>query len=535
MKLANNIEKLIRHSRVLNVDTKIEMDQRILGDALAAYEKSVRTKSALVKPNVYAAIMKSKIVRLTAAVLIITVVLWVISFWPSGSSTNGKWWLGPPTAWGQEIIASLEGVQALVYRDRHAQVSDYGPTEFGRGWQRFYIAKNKRRRDRYDDGINITNTQWIVPDGEGLLLVEVSFEYECYFTKKVQTCDFLPARMEWMCSLVRLLGKADRHLGITILEGRECVGFEIAGSKRSDNTHRRFERIWLDIETKLPVRIERHRIPSSFDANRTLISIYDQFEYYRHVAADMFEPDIPEGFINAHPDEVQEARDRETKGEMVFADVPEGLIDEIVAALRDVETCVYVETGVPPHREDARYVYLSKNAWRIDHYSGEQLQTTEWFIIQQDMDASLLELEDKAKAYVVAKWECNYDSNTVRVIGHTVESGWHHHPMSHILFLAGFCDRADRFIDSTVIDGVKCFGFEISAKKYGDNPDTTIVRLWFDVETKLPVSIELEYVMDDRLETRVKDQFEWNLGLPADTFVPQVPEGFMLRGSEDNR
>ncbi len=26
--------------------------------------------------------------------------------------------------------------------------------------------------------------------------------------------------------------------------------------------------------------------------------------------------------------------------------------------------------------------------------------------------------------------------------------------------------------EQDVIDGVKCFGFEISAKKYGDNPDT---------------------------------------------------------------
>jgi outer membrane lipoprotein-sorting protein len=524
-----DIEARVRN---LNIPTSLDMDKRVLAVSLAAYEKSIEKRAALPVSDVYSLATKKKIAGLTAAVAIIIIFLWGIIDWPSGRPKNGKWWLGPPAAWGQEIIASLERVQAIVFRQRHVKVYDYGPAEVGIGWSKNYCSKDAYRSDNYDwrDGSSVLNTQWILPDGEASIKYEVSYEYECYFKEKCARLPFYQDMMDHLRRYVGLLDKADRILGIQQFDGHDCVGFEISANR--DHPDGRFDRIWFDIGTKLPARIERHGMRGSFHRGQMLTTIQDQFEYYAEVPADMFEPNIPEGFINAHPDEVQVAIDFETKGEMVFADVPEGLTDEILAALRDIETCVYVGTGAPPHREYARYVYLSKNAWRIDCYSPEQLQTTEWFIIQQDMDASLLQFEGKAKPYIVAEWECDYDAKTVRVIGHTVESGWHQHPMSNILFLAGFCDRADRFIASAVIDGVECFGFEISAKKYGDNPDTTINRLWFDVETKLPVRMELEYIMDGRLETRVRNRFEWNPELPDDTFIPEIPEGFTLTGSD---
>ncbi|MHC4659685.1 MAG: hypothetical protein ACYS83_11015 [Planctomycetota bacterium] len=541
-----DIEALVRD---LNIPTTVDMDRRVLAVGLAAYEKSIKT---MTRPNVYTLITRSKIARSTVAVAIIIAFLWGIIDWPSGSPKNGKWWLGPPAAWGQEIIASLDRIQALVHRARSATVPAYGPTEFSTNWARRYYAKdNSWRRDRYNhDGKTLTNTTWIVHDGDVQRKIEVSYEYECYFEETgnweyyergiweyYRSYDKELDRLRWY---VGLLDRADRILGTRIFEGRECVGFEIAGDKYGSELDGRFDVIWFDVETHLPARIENHGCQSSYRAGSTLTIIEDQFEYYAEVPADLFEPNIPEGFINAHPDEVRAARDRETKGEMVFADVPEGLTEEIAAALNGVETGVYRDRTYYNGKgiySDPKYVYLSENAWLIECYSGEELQTTTVFIIQQDADASLLELEERTEACLLEEWHCDYDANTVKVIGRTIKSQfWRRwHPMDHILFLVGFCDRADRFIEEAVIGGVECFGFEISAKKYGNNRDGVFHRLWFDSETKLLVRTEFHSEGDRRLiwsnkdsgTTTVHDQFQWNLDLPADVFEPNIPEGFI--------
>ena len=68
--------------------------------------------------SIWKKIMYSRTIKYAAAAVIAIVVLGGISFWPDGSPQNGKWWLGSPAAWGQEIIAELEKIEALVYRDQ---------------------------------------------------------------------------------------------------------------------------------------------------------------------------------------------------------------------------------------------------------------------------------------------------------------------------------------------------------------------------------------------------------------------------------
>ncbi|MHC4792321.1 MAG: hypothetical protein ACYS8Y_12985 [Planctomycetota bacterium] len=74
MKAAGNIEKLIKKFCIkekLCVTTSAEMDKRILDDALVVYEKSRKKKPALTEPNIWRIIMKSRITKLAAAVVVI--------------------------------------------------------------------------------------------------------------------------------------------------------------------------------------------------------------------------------------------------------------------------------------------------------------------------------------------------------------------------------------------------------------------------------------------------------------------------------
>ncbi|MBN2132082.1 MAG: hypothetical protein JW741_21455 [Sedimentisphaerales bacterium] len=461
--------------------------------------------------------MNAKTSRFALAAAIILIVLGGVTFWPSGDAGNGSWWLGPSAAWSQGVLDYLDSIEAVVYRQRSGYVSDYGPAKMSRGWERRYNAADRYRRDRYDDGVNIMNTQWVVPEGDGLLMVEVSHEYECYFTRENEAYGFEEGITERLRSYVRRVDKADRLLEPEVFEGRECVGFEISAAKYGDNPKTRFDRIWFDVETKLPARIERHGISLDFDPGRTLVIIHDQFQYYADVPADLFEPAIPEGYVNAHPDEVRAARDRQAKGEMPVAAVPAGLKDKIVAALKAVETGLY-------HERD--YVYsFSKDAWRREHYIGERLSQGKWYVSEQDLPEGPFELQGGS---VVTETTVDFDSRTATVCEHA-GSSQPRHPMQYIVFVAGLIERADRFYELRNIEGTTCFGFEVSAKKYGDNPDGMIHRLWFDATTTLPVRMEFESPRDDGgTYVKVKNRFIWNPEFSADYFEPAIPSDFAV-------
>ncbi|MDH4238259.1 MAG: hypothetical protein OEW48_01725 [Phycisphaerae bacterium] len=479
---------------------------------LSAFPKH-RLRPAARSFGAWKTLMGKPVIKLAAAAVIIIAVIGGINFWP-----KEKWYMGPPAAWGEEIIRSLGKVKTLVYRQRIASVSDYGNVKMGVGWEKRFCSENDYRRDIYDwhDGTTVINTQWILREPNGPTKYEVSYEYQCYFQEEAGDWFFYSNQMDSFRFYVGLLDRADRILDTKLFEGRECVGFEIRAAKYGDNPEGQFDRIWFDVETKLPARIEKHGLGSNFDAAQTHTVIHDRFEYYMQVQADIFVPQIPQDFVNAHPDEIRAAR----KGEMTFADVPKGLKDQIVAAMKKAKTVVY--------QQGDKNVYLSQNAWRYDYYSGDRLQKTEWYVGKQlDTQETGFEIEDRN--FWIVRTGVDHDSRTYQVSSYYKSR----HPMHEIVFLAGLVDRADRMLENRIIDGIECIGFEISAKKYGDNPDSMIHRLWFSADTKLLVRMEFEWDTDkpskqELVQQFVRDRFQWEPELPADTFTPKIPEGFTL-------
>jgi hypothetical protein len=500
----------------LRYETSAEARERILGKACGAMDDMATSASATGRPRVWRITMNTKTGRCALAAAVLLIVLGGITLWPSGDPETGQWWLGPPAAWGQEILRSLDRIQAVVYQQRSGRTNDYGPPTMSTGWEKRYNARDRYRRDRYDDGVHIMNTQWVVPDDDGLKMIEVSYEHECWFSEHNQAYGFMESMIEQMRWYVALLDRADRILETEIFDGHECVGFEVSAVKYGDNRKGRFDLVWFDVETKLPLRIEHHGI--ALDPGRKLILIYDQFEYFAEVPANLFLPGIPDGYVNAHPDEIRKAREVETKGKMVFAEVPKGLRDKVVAALQTVETGRY-------RRGNVRATF-SGAAWREDHYSGAGLERTHWLMLEGESPEGPFEPQGSS---VVVATTVDYEQGTFRVVEHAASSQ-PRHPMREILRIVGLLDRADTFDEDIEIEGMACFGFEISAKKYGDNPDGAFHRAWFDAATHLPVKMEVEWPRSNGggTSTAVKDQFEWDPVLPGDFFVPQIPPSFTL-------
>ncbi len=84
MSSAEKIKRLFAKSD-LTVNSKI--DDRIINDALAAFDKSEKTQSVSPEPNIWRIIMKSRITKLAAAAVVIIAVM-VGMHW-IGSSIDG--------------------------------------------------------------------------------------------------------------------------------------------------------------------------------------------------------------------------------------------------------------------------------------------------------------------------------------------------------------------------------------------------------------------------------------------------------------
>ncbi len=219
---------------------------------------------------------------------------------------------------------------------------------------------------------------------------------------------------------------------------------------------------------------------------------------------------------------------------MIFADVPVKLRDEIVAVLKEVETAVYQKRSEITVNGDltvypARKIYLSRDCWREDsYYRKSKLQTIEWYVIDKKKQNETT-FGSSDSNFRLTRTIVDFEDNTYSVATYTKDDR-HQHPMNLILFLASFINQADRILENTEIEGIECFVVEVSANKYGNNSPNDKHRMWFDMETKLPVRMEFEYWQSDgqTKSVNVRDQFQWDPELPDDTFTPKIPNGFTL-------
>jgi len=465
-------------------------------------------------------IMTSRAVRLSAAAAAIgTVTFGAWTFLPFSSrpdSKNGRWWLGS-TAWAQEVTEALDKVEVLTYREQPVLVGRYGSSHVSGSWRKYYVARDRRRMDQYYNETKVSS-RWYVPEGQDLVQTDVSYEYQCYTKRREKGGAYQRDPVQRLRSCVQRMDKAERQLGTRTFEGRECVGFEISASKYGSNPKEWIDRIWFDVKTKLPVRIEEHGRPITNRPEKTSSEILHHFEYHAKVPAELFTPVIPEGFINTHPDNVRKAREKKEKGEMSWADIPPELKRDVMAALRKIRTVVYMEN-------DAK-VSVSRQAWRRDSHHGDRLCRTEWSVIEK-ADPAETSFDFNDTDFRLTQTLVDYEHRTFKRIKHDRTSR-PRHPMDSILSQASLIDRADRKLKDSVIEGYTCFGVEVSAKKYGTNPDGMLHRLWFDAATKLPVRLEFEMKRSDgRTDVlRLRDRFQWDPDLPADTFVPKIPQGF---------
>lgn len=262
--------------------------------------------------RIWRLIMQSKVTKLAAAAAIVIIVLCGLTFWPTGGSQNAKWWLGPSTVWGQEILAVLDTVKGVTCREQTFIILADGTTTTSDTWDKLYVSRDSYRKDIYDGSV-LREIQWYVPDGNDMIQHYVRFDLRCYGALRHGGSFGRYDPVERMRFYVGLLDKADKFLGEKVFDGRRCVGFEISAGKYGNNPEQWLDCIWFDVETKLPVCIEERGRPITDNPDKTFTTIKDQFDYNPQLSPDTFVPFVPQGFINAHPDQMKAQQEHQNQ------------------------------------------------------------------------------------------------------------------------------------------------------------------------------------------------------------------------------
>jgi len=291
----------------LNISAKPKTRDRIWREVLFVQEQSDKTDSALVRPNIWRIIMKTKTVEFAAAAVVALIVIGGLTFLPNKGTDGKQWWLAPAAAWSQEIMAALDAFSSVTCREQNVFIMPDGSEHTSMTWDIYHVSSDSYRRDIYDGDV-LREIQWYVPDAGGMVQHSVRFDLKSYFTHTHTGSFGKYDPIDRLRFYVGLLDEADRQLGTKMIDGCECVGFEISASKYGDNPGQWTDCIWFDVETKLPVRIEKRGRPVTGKADMKHTTIQDQFDYDPGLSTDTFVPYTPEGFVFGHPDDIQAAR-----------------------------------------------------------------------------------------------------------------------------------------------------------------------------------------------------------------------------------
>ena len=264
--------------------------------AIVDAKEGSRPGPASIDKALWKRLIQSRVTKLAAAA-VFAIVLWAAIMRPPGVSQNNKWWMG--SAWGQEILESLDTIKGVCCREQTIFIMSDGSKHTSGTWDILCVSIDSYRRDIYDDDV-LRETQWYVPEGNNMIQTAVRFDLGTYSACRHPGSFGNQDPVKRMRFYVMVLKNADnkRLLGEREIEGRRCVGFQISASEYGDNPKGWLDRIWFDVDTKLPVLREHERPcpPDRAQADcQPCITVQDQFDYEPGLPAGAFIPDIPEG------------------------------------------------------------------------------------------------------------------------------------------------------------------------------------------------------------------------------------------------
>jgi hypothetical protein len=288
MRPADNINDLIKK---LKLKASTNLDRRVHDDISMALAESDKTKSAFTQPKIGRTIMKSPIVKLAAAAVIIVLVVLGLFEFIGTDNTSGVVWA--------DVVRKVGASRGLIVRSMDLSPSsedDYSIT---------YTSPKYCRKDFYKDG-QIIRTGYVdfTASGTDTLIDVFHIHKLCSTTtyKKSEYQFFLEWNNDWTNPgfLVQtILSGKHSKLGQKTIEGVLCEGIETTDSAclgplpiQIENLQVEF-RLWVSAETGYPILYES-KMSGEYEGQRDESGcIMDRFQWDVELDPGIFEPNIP--------------------------------------------------------------------------------------------------------------------------------------------------------------------------------------------------------------------------------------------------
>jgi len=301
MKPADEIENVVKK---MSFKAGPEMNQDLWAETSKARNEFHKTILAPGQQNIRRTIMKSRIVKLAAAAVIIALVVLGLFEFTGTDSTSGVVWA--------DVVSKVQASRGLIVRCTDLSPSsedDYSIT---------YTSPKYCRRNFYKDGqiIRTGYTDFTASDTDTLIDVFHMKKF-CLTTtyKKSEYGLFLEWKDDWTNPgflVQKILSCEHRKLGQKTIEGVLCEGIETTDPAyigplpgQVNNLQVEF-RLWVSAETGYPVQYESKMSGEHEGEVWESESVTDQFQWDVELDPGIFEPNIPADYERLTWPEIKE-------------------------------------------------------------------------------------------------------------------------------------------------------------------------------------------------------------------------------------
>jgi len=295
MRSAENIKKLIKNLD-LSIDTNTKTDQTILNELLDTQKKTMKQQPAFILPNIRRKIMKSPIIKLAAAAVIIAVVVLGLFEFIGGDGGSGVVWA--------EVARKVQASGSLVTRWRESGSVSSTVVFEETDYSIKYFSPLGSRTDVYRDG-QVAWSRCTNAETKTTTVVYHGDKRYYSYQRDEGIEEFLDKDEDWTNPIYlvqTILSIEHTELGQKTVDGILCEGLEtsdpavmgdLVDMADSLDVHMI---LWVDVQTQYPVRFEYRAVVEAEGEVAKYNCVIDQFQWDADIDPSRFELEIPDDY-----------------------------------------------------------------------------------------------------------------------------------------------------------------------------------------------------------------------------------------------
>ncbi len=317
MKSAENVKRFFKNAVVR---TRSAHDEAVLENIRTAYKQSIEKRSAQSKPIIGRFIMKNLKTKPAIAVIIVVLIGAVLlSLWHDAGS-------GVALA---DVLTKIEQITVYTYKMNMTKTRLSQSSTSTKSTGTVWISNDHGMRstiETIDPNNERTHQEmYILTQKKTMVMVEPQKKsYQRYKFNDTMIERFKEENSDPRSMIKKMLSCEYISLGQSVIDGINVEGFQTTDPAHSmSRAYGQADvKLWVDAETRLPVRSEIF-LAEEVDGGVREHRVLDNFQWNVPVDAAKFEPNIPDDYTPHMGDITVPAYTEETaiKGFTVFADL----------------------------------------------------------------------------------------------------------------------------------------------------------------------------------------------------------------------